>query len=107
MSWLGGESISSEARDIISRFLCSDPHLRLGSSTTGGVQAVKGHPVFSGLDWERVLKQKVEFVISLHGKGLEDSIYVDSKFRAWSGVKLYCLFVFANIVLFDCVHSSL
>ena len=73
-------NIPPEAEDITSKFLCTDPLLRLGSLPLGGIEGVKRHAFFDGLDWQNLLRQKAEFVTSLHGaEGLENAIYVDSK----------------------------
>ena len=48
--------ISADAKDIISKFLDVDEHTRLGSN---GVDEIKSHPFFAGLDWH-LLEQKHE-----------------------------------------------
>ena len=60
----------------------------------GGILEVKEHSFFNNLDWENMLKQKAELVSSLYGKGLEDAVYVHSKW--W--VKLASTVKWANLV---------
>lgn len=47
--------ISPVAADLISKLLQVDPTKRLGRN---GVQEVKDHPFFSGIDWESILACK-------------------------------------------------
>ncbi|ODM91547.1 Microtubule-associated serine/threonine-protein kinase 2 [Orchesella cincta] len=54
--------ISGETKDIISTMLQHQPRDRLG---TAGAQEVKDHPYFDGVDWNSLLRQKVEFVPTL------------------------------------------
>lgn len=55
------------AKDLIQRLLNSDPQQRLGSQSLGGIQAIKDHPFFDGVDWEHIftstappLKERLE-----------------------------------------------
>ena len=48
--------MSADAKDIISKFLDVNEHTRLGSN---GVDEIKEHPFFAGLDWH-LLEQKHE-----------------------------------------------
>lgn len=48
--------LSADAKDIISKFLDVNEHTRLGSN---GVDEIKSHPFFAGLDWH-LLEQKHE-----------------------------------------------
>jgi serine/threonine kinase 38 len=51
--------ISREAIDLIRRLVC-DPAERLGSKY--GVQEIKMHPFFRGIDWERIRDTKAPWV---------------------------------------------
>lgn len=42
------------ALDLLSRLLQPQPTQRLGSDETGGFAALKAHPFFRGIDWDRV-----------------------------------------------------
>ncbi|CEP12771.1 hypothetical protein [Parasitella parasitica] len=42
------------AKDIVERLLASEPEKRLGSAATGGINAIKEHPFFEGIDWEHI-----------------------------------------------------
>ncbi|KAL6060878.1 Serine/threonine-protein kinase greatwall [Balamuthia mandrillaris] len=53
---------SPEARDLIDRLLCSNPKQRLGSASTGGVDAIKAHPFFKNINWETLLEKPGIFV---------------------------------------------
>lgn len=66
-----------ETKDIISTLLQHNPRDRLG---TAGAQDVKDHPYFDGVDWNSLLRQKVEFVPTLEND--EDTSYFDSKLQA-------------------------
>lgn len=61
------EEFTPEAKDIVQKLLTSDPEHRLGSQSTGGIQAIKDHPFFEGIDWENLfnstappLKERLE-----------------------------------------------
>ena len=54
------EEISEEARDLIERLLRANPKRRLGAA--GGAGAVKSHPFFLPLAWDRILEEDGPFV---------------------------------------------
>lgn len=61
------DEFSQPAKDIIQRLLTSDPEQRLGSQSLGGIQAIKDHPFFEGVDWDNIftstappLKERLE-----------------------------------------------
>ena len=67
------------AEDLIKKLLIFQPKRRLGSCEQGGIDGVKLHPFFNGLDWNNLLRIKAEFVPQLEGE--YDTSYFDSK---WS-----------------------
>ncbi|CAG7835410.1 unnamed protein product [Allacma fusca] len=66
--------VAVETKDIISALLQQNPRDRLG---TAGAQEVKDHPYFGGVDWNSLLRQKVEFVPTLESE--EDTSYFDTR----------------------------
>lgn len=67
--------VAKETKDLITSLLQQTARDRLG---TTGAQEVKDHPYFIGMDWNSLLRQKVEFVPSLEND--EDTSYFDCKF---------------------------
>jgi len=63
-----------DAKDLVLGLLHRNPLDRLG---TIGVQQVKEHFFFEGLDWDGLLRQKAEFVPHLQND--EDTSYFDSE----------------------------
>lgn len=51
-------NLSPEARDILKRLLC-DADDRLGAN---GVEEIKKHPFFKGIDWDNLRNLKSPFV---------------------------------------------
>ena len=51
--------ISPEAKDFIQRLLSLDPSNRLGAN---GVEEVKEHPFFAGIDWDAVTTTEAAFI---------------------------------------------
>ena len=51
--------LSSEARDLMERLMCTDPGRRLGAH---GACEVKSHPFFTGLDWHTIATVEANFV---------------------------------------------
>jgi len=66
--------VALETKYIISALLQQNARDRLG---TAGSQEVKEHVYFQGLDWNSLLRQKVEFVPHLEND--EDTSYFDSE----------------------------
>lgn len=52
-------TISSEARDLICRFLTEREH-RIG--TKGGVEEIQRHPFFAGIDWETIRNNQAPII---------------------------------------------
>ncbi len=67
--------MAKETKDLITTLLQQNARDRLG---TTGAQEVKDHVYFDGLDWNSLLRQKVEFVPSLEND--EDTSYFDCEF---------------------------
>jgi hypothetical protein len=49
--------VSENAKSLIDALLKTNPRERLGS---GGVDEIKNHPFFEGINWDDVLKKKVK-----------------------------------------------
>ncbi|KAI9475657.1 MAG: 3-phosphoinositide-dependent protein kinase 1-like protein [Benjaminiella poitrasii] len=45
-------------KDLVQKLLVSDPEKRLGSMATGGIEAIKGHPFFEGVDWQNIFSSQ-------------------------------------------------
>eukprot|EP00741_Cyanophora_paradoxa_P001749 tig00000073_g1696.t1 len=56
-------NLSPECRDVIERLLCDAPR-RLGYN---GVEEIKAHPFFTGIDWERIRDGPAPFVPEVNG----------------------------------------
>ena len=63
--------ISPEAEDLIAK-LINNPDIRLGIN---GVNEIKSHPFFKGLDWENIRESKAPFIPQL--KNDYDTCYFD------------------------------
>ena len=50
-------NLSPEAVDILKRFMC-DADDRLGAN---GVEEIKGHPFFRGVDWEGIRDEESKY----------------------------------------------
>lgn len=50
------EEFPQVGKDILEKLLCLHPEKRLGSQTTGGIQAIKEHPFFEGTDWDNLFE---------------------------------------------------
>lgn len=48
------EDFDPVAKDLVSQLLTLEPKDRLGSASRGGIEAIKRHDFFSGLDWARL-----------------------------------------------------
>ncbi|KAJ7993323.1 hypothetical protein DPEC_G00271230 [Dallia pectoralis] len=73
--WPNGEdALPADAQDMITRLLRQSPLDRLG---TGGASEVKQHPLFLGLDWNGLLRQKAEFIPQLEAE--DDTSYFDTR----------------------------
>jgi len=61
--------ISAEAKDLIQRWCCEPEH-RLG---VNGIDEIKAHPFFKGIDWENIRQMKPPFVPKL--QSISDTSY--------------------------------
>lgn len=64
-------NLSAAATDILKRLLCDAEH-RLGAS---GIDELKCHPFFDGLDWDDIRSEKAPYMPPL--KGDEDCQHFD------------------------------
>jgi len=55
-------NLSPAATDLLKRLMCDADH-RLGSN--GGVEEIKAHPFFEGLDWKNLRNVKAPFIAQL------------------------------------------
>ncbi|KAI5625931.1 microtubule-associated serine/threonine-protein kinase 1 isoform X1 [Silurus asotus] len=80
----GDEALPSDAQNLISTLLQTNPLVRLG---TGGAYEVKQHSFFADLDWNSLLRQKAEFVPHLESE--EDTSYFDTRSERYHHVNSY------------------
>ncbi|WVQ71287.1 hypothetical protein IAR50_000813 [Cryptococcus sp. DSM 104548] len=66
--------ISPEARDLIDKLLCADPHRRLGA---GGAGEVKSHPFLASINWDTIATEEPSFVPDITDP--ESTDYFDSR----------------------------
>ena len=74
IDWDSPIEVSPEARDLIDRLVCSDRHERLGAR---GVQEIKQHPFFAGINWDELTAADGPFVPRL--PDLESTDYFDAR----------------------------
>ena len=51
--------ISPVARDFMEKLMVTDPSQRLGAN---GADEVKAHPFFAGIEWDKVMESKAQFI---------------------------------------------
>ncbi|KAK1758270.1 Serine/threonine-protein kinase cek1 [Echria macrotheca] len=75
------DEVSPEAKDLINKLLCSNPHQRLGSNREekyqSGGDEIRSHPWFDGVNWETLLQDEAQFVPQPENP--EDTEYFDSR----------------------------
>jgi serine/threonine-protein kinase RIM15 len=54
------DSVSDEAKDLIKQLLIKDPTKRMGNRE-GGIQEIKDHPFFAGVDWDKLHDRQALF----------------------------------------------
>ncbi|KAK3397578.1 hypothetical protein B0T20DRAFT_393397 [Sordaria brevicollis] len=73
--------VSPEAKDLINKLLCSDPHQRLGANREdkfqSGGEEIRSHPWFEGVKWDTLLQDDAQFVPQPEHP--EDTEYFDSR----------------------------
>ncbi|XP_026869530.2 microtubule-associated serine/threonine-protein kinase 1 isoform X2 [Electrophorus electricus] len=80
----GDEALPSDAQNLISTLLQTNPLVRLGA---GGAYEVKQHSFFAGLDWNSLLRQKAEFIPHLESE--EDTSYFDTRSERYRHINSY------------------
>lgn len=72
--------LSSSARSVLTGLLTRDPKLRLGAR--GGIEDLKRHPFFDGLDWDKLYRKEIipPFKPAVT-EGKMDTSYVDEEFK--------------------------
>jgi serine/threonine protein kinase len=74
---LSEDEASNEGVDFIFRLLERDPSQRLGCN---GVEEVKAHPWFNGIDWDKVISKSYEPPFQPNVRGIEDTNQFDPNF---------------------------
>lgn len=75
IQWSKTGDISPEAKDLISKLLCRDPKKRLG---THGVEEIKSHPFFNGVDWATLMDKPMDNVfLPKPDDELDTSYFID------------------------------
>ncbi|XP_041444840.1 microtubule-associated serine/threonine-protein kinase 1-like isoform X2 [Xenopus laevis] len=78
------EALPTDAQNLISCLLQTDPLQRLG---TGGAIEVKVHRFFTDLDWNGLLRQKAEFIPHLEAE--DDTSYFDTRSDRYQHINSY------------------
>jgi len=76
---LSEEEASNEGVDFVFRLLDRDPTTRLGAN---GVDEVKAHPWFAGIDWDKVISKSYEPPFQPAVRGIEDTTFFDPEFTS-------------------------
>ena len=75
------DEVSSEAKDLINKLLCTDPQQRLGSNREekfkSGGEEIRNHSWFEGMNWDTLLEDAPQFVPQPENP--EDTEYFDSR----------------------------
>ncbi|KAF0694411.1 Aste57867_14708 [Aphanomyces stellatus] len=66
-----------ELQDLLMGLLRKDPHKRYG---TNSIKDILDHPFYAGMDWDMLLKKKIEAPWKPHVTSTLDVKYVDSEF---------------------------
>ncbi|KAB0404867.1 hypothetical protein E2I00_001657, partial [Balaenoptera physalus] len=80
----GDEALPTDAQNLISSLLQTNPLGRLGA---GGAFEVKQHSFFRDLDWTGLLRQKAEFIPHLESE--DDTSYFDTRSDRYHHVNSY------------------
>ncbi len=75
------DEVSPEAKDLINKLLCMDPHQRLGANrdekSQSGGEEIRNHPWFSEVNWDSLLQDEAQFVPQPENP--EDTEYFDAR----------------------------
>ncbi|KAL2684995.1 hypothetical protein Neosp_006088 [[Neocosmospora] mangrovei] len=75
------ELVSEEAKDLINKLLCMEPHQRLGSNREdkfqSGGEEIRKHPWFDEVNWDTLLEDEAQFVPQPENP--EDTEYFDAR----------------------------
>ena len=75
------DEVSPEAKDLINRLLCMEPHDRLGANReekfSSGGEEIRNHEWFEGINWQTLLQDEAQFVPQLENP--EDTEYFDAR----------------------------
>ena len=75
------DEVSPEAKDLINKLLCSDPHQRLGANLDekwqSGGEEIRNHPWFNEVNWDSLLQDEAQFVPQPENP--EDTEYFDAR----------------------------
>ncbi|KAK9768824.1 rim15, signal transduction response regulator [Basidiobolus ranarum] len=66
--------VSPEARDLMEQLMCTNAENRLGAN---GVEEVKNHPFFAGIEWDTLLTERPAFIPQ--PDSIEDTDYFDGR----------------------------
>lgn len=56
------DSFDLNAKDLVRALLRTNPSERIGSPHSGGVNALKAHPFFVGIDFDKILYENLSFI---------------------------------------------
>ncbi|KAI7867750.1 kinase-like domain-containing protein [Spinellus fusiger] len=73
------EEMSEEAKGLLRGLLTRDPNERLGNS---GPEAIKNHPFFASIDWQKLMQKKVQPPFKPSVDGSNDTSNFDEEFTS-------------------------
>uniref|UniRef100_H2Y4U6 non-specific serine/threonine protein kinase n=1 Tax=Ciona savignyi TaxID=51511 RepID=H2Y4U6_CIOSA len=73
--------LSQEAQSLLRMLFKRNPGNRLGSGSDG-VEEIKRHPFFNGIDWNRLLRKDIDPPFKPSVTRAEDAAYFDSEFTS-------------------------
>lgn len=73
------KKINSEAKSLIKGLMAKDPRKRIGNSSKG-IQEIKDHPFFKGIDWDLLETKQIEVPFKPTLQSNIDTKYVDKEF---------------------------
>ncbi|KAG2222376.1 hypothetical protein INT45_006898 [Circinella minor] len=87
------EGFPDVAQDIVEKLLVLEPSERLGSEATGGMDALKQHPYFEGVNWETIwespappLKERLDAKLKkIRQAQNSESVDNNNEFDLWFG----------------------